>query len=101
MLEMGELSGELHGELSGPLLAAGIEHVWMAGPEMAALKAQLPESVSTIWFETTDELAAYALTAVHGGDVVMVKSSLGLGFGKIVAVLLDKYPSLDDTRRPE
>ncbi|MBB4953208.1 UDP-N-acetylmuramoyl-tripeptide--D-alanyl-D-alanine ligase [Agrobacterium vitis] len=101
MLEMGEFSGELHAELSGPLLAAGIEHVWLAGPEMAALKAQLPESVSAIWFETTDELAAYALTAVHGGDVVMVKSSLGLGFGKIVAVLLDKYPSLDDTRRPE
>jgi UDP-N-acetylmuramoyl-tripeptide--D-alanyl-D-alanine ligase len=101
MLEMGELSGELHAELSGPLLAAGIEHVWLAGPDMATLKAHLPESVSAIWFETTDELAAYATSAVRGGDVVMVKSSLGIGFGKIVAALLDKYPSLDDTRRPE
>lgn len=101
MLELGELSGELHAELSGPLLAAGIEHVWLAGPEMAALKTQLPESVSVIWFETTQELAAYASATVEGGDVVMVKSSLGLGFGKIVAALLDKYPPLDDTPRPE
>lgn len=101
MLELGELSGELHAELSGPLLAAGIEHVWLAGPEMAILKTQLPESVSVIWFETTQELAAYAAETVQGGDVVMVKSSLGLGFGKIVSALLDKYPPLDDTPRPE
>jgi UDP-N-acetylmuramoyl-tripeptide--D-alanyl-D-alanine ligase len=101
MLELGELSGELHAELSGPLLAAGIEHVWLAGPEMATLKTQLPESVSVVWFETTQELADYASATVHGGDVVMVKSSLGLGFGKIVAALLDKYPPLDDTPRPE
>ncbi len=101
MLELGELSAELHADLSGPLLAAGIEHVWLAGAEMAALKEQLPETVSVIWFPTTEELAAYAAVNVSGGDVVMVKSSLGLGFGKIIAALLDKYPPLDDTPRPE
>ncbi|MVA25665.1 UDP-N-acetylmuramoylalanyl-D-glutamyl-2,6-diaminopimelate--D-alanyl-D-alanine ligase [Agrobacterium vitis] len=101
MLEMGEFSQELHGDLAGPLLAAGIDHVWLAGPAMAALRAQLPETVSVAAFNTAEDLAAFAVASVHGGDVVMVKSSLGIGFGKIVAALLDKYPPLDDTRRPE
>jgi hypothetical protein len=28
----------------------------------------------------------------HAGDVVMIKSSLGIGFSRIVKALLDKYP---------
>jgi len=101
MLEMGELSHELHGELAGPLLAAGIEHVWLAGQAMTALKAQLPETVSVQSFDTAEQLGAFCVANVGGGDVMMIKSSLGIGFGKIVAALLDNYPPLDDTRRPE
>ncbi|MCM2294209.1 UDP-N-acetylmuramoylalanyl-D-glutamyl-2,6-diaminopimelate--D-alanyl-D-alanine ligase [Allorhizobium sp. BGMRC 0089] len=100
MLELGEMAQELHGDLAGPLMAAGIDHVWLAGPEMAALKAQLPETVSSVWFPDTAALVDFAVNSVMAGDVLMVKSSLGLGFGKIVAALLDKYPSLDDTPRP-
>jgi UDP-N-acetylmuramoyl-tripeptide--D-alanyl-D-alanine ligase len=99
MLEMGEFSPSVHAELAGPLLAAGIAHVWLAGPEMVALRDALPETVSVVYLETTAELANFVTTEVHAGDVVMVKSSLGIGFGKIVAALLDKYPAFPDTER--
>ncbi|MCM2399078.1 UDP-N-acetylmuramoylalanyl-D-glutamyl-2,6-diaminopimelate--D-alanyl-D-alanine ligase [Rhizobium sp. S95] len=99
MLEMGEFSQKVHAELASPLLAAGIEHVWLAGPEMIALRDALPESVGVVYLETTAELAAFVTASVVPGDVLMVKSSLGLGFGKIVAALLDKYPAVPDTGR--
>jgi len=99
MLEMGEFAPSVHAELAGPLLASGIEHVWLAGPEMVALRDALPENVHVVYFETTDELVNLVTAEVRAGDVVMVKSSLGIGFGKIVAALLDKYPAFPDTER--
>lgn len=99
MLEMGEFAPSVHAELAGPLLASGIEHVWLAGPEMVALRDALPETVHVVYFETTDELVNLVTAEVRAGDVVMVKSSLGIGFGKIVAALLDKYPAFLDTER--
>ena len=97
MLEMGSFSAQLHEELTGPLLAAGIEHVWLAGAEMSVLRDALPESVQVEYREQTSELVDYVVRSVRPGDVVMVKSSLGIGFGKIVAGLLDNYPAFSDT----
>lgn len=99
MLEMGEFSSRVHEELAGPILAAGIEHVWLAGPEMAALRDALPDSVHVEYRPATAELSQYATGAVRPGDVVMVKSSLGIGFGKIVSALIDNYPAVSDTER--
>lgn len=99
MLEMGEFSRKLHEELAGPILAGGIEHVWLAGPEMAALREALPDSVHVEHRATADELIPFVLRSVLPGDVVMVKSSLGIGFGKIVAALIDNYPAVSDTDR--
>lgn len=99
MLEMGEFAHEVHEDLSGALLAAGIEHVWLAGENMAALRDALPASVTTVWYPQTAELTAFVVNNVAPGDVLMAKSSLGIGFGKIVAALLDKYPPLPDTER--
>jgi UDP-N-acetylmuramoyl-tripeptide--D-alanyl-D-alanine ligase len=98
MLEMGVHSDAVHADLAGPLLSAGITHVWLAGPAMAHLRDALPESVTVEYREKTEDLAAFAAQAVVPGDAVMVKSSLGLGFGKIVAALLDKFPPLADTQ---
>ncbi|MDM9620957.1 UDP-N-acetylmuramoylalanyl-D-glutamyl-2,6-diaminopimelate--D-alanyl-D-alanine ligase [Rhizobium sp. S96] len=99
MLEMGDYAQKVHSDLAGPLLAAGIEHVWLAGPEMVALKESLPESVQVEHREKTEDLIEYVLDSVAPGDVLMVKSSLGIGFGKIVAALLDKFPPFADTQR--
>ncbi|MBY5777696.1 UDP-N-acetylmuramoylalanyl-D-glutamyl-2,6-diaminopimelate--D-alanyl-D-alanine ligase [Rhizobium leguminosarum] len=99
MLEMGDYAQKVHTDLAVPLLAAGIEHVWLAGAEMAALKESLPESVHVEYRENTSELTDYVLNSVAPGDVLMVKSSLGIAFGKIVAALLDKFPPFADTQR--
>ena len=99
MLEMGEFSAKVHEELAGPILAAGIEHVWLAGPEIVALRDALPDSVHCEYRPTTDELREFAIGAVKPGDVVMVKSSLGIGFGKIVAALIDNFPAVSETER--
>ncbi|MBY3177501.1 UDP-N-acetylmuramoylalanyl-D-glutamyl-2,6-diaminopimelate--D-alanyl-D-alanine ligase [Rhizobium leguminosarum] len=99
MLEMGDYAQKVHTDLALPLLAAGIEHVWLAGAEMAVLKESLPESVHVEYRENTSELTDYVLNSVAPGDVLMVKSSLGIGFGKIVAALLDKFPPFADTQR--
>jgi UDP-N-acetylmuramoyl-tripeptide--D-alanyl-D-alanine ligase len=99
MLEMGEFSAKVHEELAGPLLAAGIEHVWLAGAEMVALRDALPDSVDVHHYEKTADLAEFVVRSVMPGDVVMVKSSLGIGFGKIVAALIDNYPAFSDTER--
>ncbi|MGO8499494.1 UDP-N-acetylmuramoylalanyl-D-glutamyl-2, 6-diaminopimelate--D-alanyl-D-alanine ligase, partial [Rhizobium ruizarguesonis] len=92
LLEMGNYAQKVHPDLAVPLLAAGIEHVWLAGAEMAALKESLPESVHVEYRENTSELTDYVLNSVAPCDGLMVKSSLGIGFGKIVAALLDKFP---------
>ncbi|MEZ2132311.1 MULTISPECIES: UDP-N-acetylmuramoylalanyl-D-glutamyl-2,6-diaminopimelate--D-alanyl-D-alanine ligase [unclassified Sinorhizobium] len=99
MLEMGDYAQKLHADLAGPLLAAGIEYAWLAGPEMASLRESLPDSVHVEYREKTDELVPFVLDSVAPGDVLMVKSSLGTGFGKIVAALLDKFPAFSDTER--
>lgn len=98
MLEMGEHARRVHADLAGPLIAAGIEHAWLSGPEMLALKEALPETVHVEYRETTEELTAFVLSSVAPGDVLMIKSSLGIGFGKIVAALLDKFPAVSDTK---
>ena len=66
---------------------------------VVALRDALPETVHVVYIETTEELANFVTAEVRAGDVVMVKSSLGIGFGKIVSALLDKHPAFSDTER--
>lgn len=99
MLEMGEHSPAVHAGLAEPLIEAGIADVWLGGPDMGALRDVLPEGVATVYHDTADQLAAHALVAVQPGDVLVVKSSKGTGFSRIVAALLDKYPALPERER--
>ena len=97
MLEMGSFSERVHRELAGPLREAKADLVCLAGPEMQALKAELGSEIETVCRDDADGLADYLKTSLRDGDVVMVKSSLGIGFGRIVKALLDKYPALTDS----
>ncbi|WP_421591468.1 UDP-N-acetylmuramoylalanyl-D-glutamyl-2,6-diaminopimelate--D-alanyl-D-alanine ligase [Shinella sp. M27] len=99
MLEMGEHSPAVHAGLAEPLLEAGIADIWLGGPDMASLRDALPEGVSREYRDTADELAKYALEAVRAGDVLVIKSSKGTGFSRIVAALLDKYPAFSEGER--
>jgi UDP-N-acetylmuramoyl-tripeptide--D-alanyl-D-alanine ligase len=93
MLEMGEFSPGVHADLSAPLKASGVTDVWLAGPDMAYLRDTLGSDKETVYFGTADELTPYVLDNVRAGDVLMVKSSNGTGFGRIVAALTAKFPA--------
>ncbi|MDO9414567.1 UDP-N-acetylmuramoylalanyl-D-glutamyl-2,6-diaminopimelate--D-alanyl-D-alanine ligase [Pararhizobium sp.] len=101
MLEMGEFAEKVHAELAAPLTEAGIDTVWLTGPEMVHLRDALPETVSVEYREMVEELSDFALSAIAAGDVLMVKSSNGIGSGRVVSALLDKYPAFSDTERSE
>jgi UDP-N-acetylmuramoyl-tripeptide--D-alanyl-D-alanine ligase len=95
MLEMGENASSEHAALAEPLGKAGIEHVWLAGSDMEALAQALGSETNLTYRATADELAAYTVGNLHAGDVLVVKSSLGTGFGKITAQLLEKFPPVE------
>jgi UDP-N-acetylmuramoyl-tripeptide--D-alanyl-D-alanine ligase len=91
MLEMGEFSADVHRELAEPLGKSGINDIWLAGPDMACLRDVLGGDREVVYRANADELAAYAVENVRPGDVLMVKSSKGTGFGRIVAALTAKF----------
>ena len=97
MLEMGKFSEAVHRDLAGPVKAAKTDLAVLAGPEMAALKNELSGTPQTVYRDTADEVAAWLVGEIREGDAVMVKSSFGIGFGRIVKALLDKFPRVDDT----
>ena len=91
MLEMGENSPSIHGNLAQPLRQAGIKHLWLAGRDMRLLAEAMAGSADVAYRQTAEELADYAVSHVSDGDVLVVKSSLGTGFGKITAALLNAF----------
>ena len=91
MLEMGVNSPAIHGNLAQPLRQSGIRHLWLAGRDMRMLAEAMAGSADVAYRPTADELAQYAVSHVSDGDVLVVKSSLGTGFGKITAALLNAF----------
>ncbi|MEM8744640.1 MAG: UDP-N-acetylmuramoylalanyl-D-glutamyl-2,6-diaminopimelate--D-alanyl-D-alanine ligase [Pseudomonadota bacterium] len=87
MLELGETSPQLHAELAEPVDAAGVDVVFACGPHMRALYDALPESRRGAYAEKSDGLTDALLHAVRGGDVVMIKGSLGSRMGPLVEAL--------------
>ena len=77
MLELGEQSRALHEGLRSPIVAADLDLVHTAGPEMKRLHDVLPPERRGLWRETAAELAAEAAQLVAPGDIVMVKGSNG------------------------
>ncbi|MCO6185641.1 UDP-N-acetylmuramoyl-tripeptide--D-alanyl-D-alanine ligase [Rhizobium sp. L1K21] len=95
MLEMGDHAQAVHADLAGPLKDAGIADVWLAGPDMRALAEALGNDANVTYRAGAQEMAEFAISNVRDGDVLVVKSSLGTGFGKITAALLEKYAPAD------
>jgi UDP-N-acetylmuramoyl-tripeptide--D-alanyl-D-alanine ligase len=93
MLELGDHSAGLHAGLAEPLTAAGIDKVYLGGTEMAVLADKLRETMAVEYQPTAAELEPAVLSAARPGDVLMIKSSNGIGFARIVQALLKKYPA--------
>ncbi len=99
MLELGAHSEKLHAALAPLVTDAGVDLVLLAGPHMAALAEALPAELDVVIRPTSDELKPVLMQALKAGDAVMVKSSKGIGFAKLVEALLKKFPAEAETTR--
>jgi UDP-N-acetylmuramoyl-tripeptide--D-alanyl-D-alanine ligase len=88
MLELGETSPKLHKGLRKPVEESGADLVFLAGPDMAGLAADLPPQLLAGHFDDAVQLAQALLPALRDGDIIMLKASNGLKFGSIVQTLL-------------
>ncbi|AWU94155.1 UDP-N-acetylmuramoylalanyl-D-glutamyl-2,6-diaminopimelate--D-alanyl-D-alanine ligase [Azospirillum ramasamyi] len=97
MRELGGRADALHIALAEPLRAAHVDTVYACGPHMKALFDRLPEAMRGAWTESSVDLAPIVTAAVKGGDVIMVKGSLGSRTGLVV----DALAALDSGRESE
>lgn len=93
MLELGSQAPRLHAALADLVTAAKVDLALLAGPEMKALHDRLGDSLATEYRANVDELKPVLLEAVRPGDVVMIKSSKGIGFARLVDALLREFPA--------
>lgn len=89
MLELGPTSRELHAELVDAVSENSIDMVYLAGPEMNALSEKLNGSLPCKHADSIDDLIEPITTELRGGDVIMAKASLGMGFAKLIDHLLE------------
>ncbi len=91
MLELGAHARKLHAALADLVRGAGVDVVLLAGPEMKALSDALGTSLATEYRENVEQLKPVLLETIRPGDTVMVKSSKGIGFSKLVDLLLKQF----------
>ena len=87
MLELGPRGRALHRGLVEPVLANSVDLVFCCGPLMKALWQALPAGRRGGYAEDSGALEPQVLSAIRGGDAVMVKGSLGSRMGPIVKAL--------------
>ncbi len=95
MLELGPQGPALHRALARPVAANAVDLVFCCGPLMRNLWRALPASRRGFYAEDSAALEPEVLSAIRGGDVVMVKGSLGSRMGPIVKALQRRYPRQD------
>jgi UDP-N-acetylmuramoyl-tripeptide--D-alanyl-D-alanine ligase len=88
MLELGEKAGRLHEDLKEAVEAAEADLVFACGPHMHRLFQVLPREQQGQWANTSDGIKAALVSTVRGGDVVMIKGSLGSRMALLVDVLM-------------
>lgn len=87
MLELGAEGPAFHAGLAGPLEAAGVDLVYVAGPLMKSLWDALPPTRRGGYAVNAAELGPLISAAVQPGDLVMVKGSNGSKAGAVAAAL--------------
>ncbi|RJT41769.1 UDP-N-acetylmuramoylalanyl-D-glutamyl-2,6-diaminopimelate--D-alanyl-D-alanine ligase [Mesorhizobium waimense] len=93
MLELGDHSAKLHAALADLIVGTETRTVFLGGPEMRALADILPDDIETEYRAGAEALKPLLLSVLKPGDVVMIKSSKGIGFSKLVEALLGKFPA--------
>ena len=90
MLELGPAAPDLHRGLKDAIDAAGVDLVLACGPLMRLLHESLSAGQRGAWAETSLELVDALIDTVRGGDVVMIKGSLGTNTAPLVAALMTR-----------
>jgi UDP-N-acetylmuramoyl-tripeptide--D-alanyl-D-alanine ligase len=97
MLELGAAGPELHQALIEPIRENEVDLVFCAGPLMASLWQALPSATRGGYANTAADLEPLVLSAVRGGDAVMVKASAGSRVGPIVKALVRRHSTQSAT----
>ena len=92
MLELGPKGKALHRGLAAAVAANAVDLVYCCGPLMHTLWQALPASRRGGYAGDSAALEAQVVRAIRGGDVVMVKGSLGSRMAPIVKALQRVYP---------
>jgi len=87
MLEMGPQGPAMHAALRRDIEAARVDTVFACGQQMAALWDALPATRRGAYGATSAEIAPSLVSALHGGDIVLVKGSLGSRMAVIIDAL--------------
>jgi UDP-N-acetylmuramoyl-tripeptide--D-alanyl-D-alanine ligase len=90
MLELGDDSARLHEDLKEAVDAAEVDLVFACGPHMQRLYAALSSARRGEWGPTSQDILAPLIAMVRGGDVVMIKGSLGSRMEPLVQALVRK-----------
>lgn len=91
MLELGRFSARMHKELVEPIAAAKVDKVYLGGAEIKLLADALPVEFNAEHRQSVAELTELLAGFVRAGDVVMVKSSNGIGFSKLVEDMTKRF----------
>jgi UDP-N-acetylmuramoyl-tripeptide--D-alanyl-D-alanine ligase len=92
MLELGSKGKTLHRGLTAPIAANAIDLVFCCGPLMRSLWQALPAGQRGGYAEDSAALEPQVVSAIHAGDVVMVKGSNGSRMAPIVKALQRVFP---------
>jgi len=92
MLELGEQAPKLHAELAKAVDEARVDALYACGPLMGNLWEKTPGARRGGYAETSDMLKDALLNGLRGGDVVMIKGSLGSRMGPIVEAAKARFP---------
>ncbi|HWJ87913.1 MAG TPA: UDP-N-acetylmuramoyl-tripeptide--D-alanyl-D-alanine ligase [Pelagibacterium sp.] len=91
MLELGAEADAYHAKLAPAVIAARPDAVFLVGPHMAALAAELPVALVAEQAQTVEDIADNFLQTLAPGDSVMLKGSNGLRLGTLVARIRDRF----------
>jgi UDP-N-acetylmuramoyl-tripeptide--D-alanyl-D-alanine ligase len=91
MLELGPAGADLHRGLVDPIGENEVDLVYCAGSLMASLWQALPSGSRGGYADSAAELEPQVLSAIRGGDAVMVKASAGSRMGPIVKALVRRH----------
>ncbi len=83
MLEVGVSSADEHAALAAPIMAAGIDLAFLAGPGMQPLVDKLREQTESKWAETAEGIENDLKFTLKAGDLLLLKGSNASGMGRL------------------